>query len=144
MLLQPHEINAIRQDMKRLIDGPDGADVILHWLTSSGTPDVYGRPTTETEVTAGVRAHVQPVTNHNVSVRAVQRQLVTDLQTGDVVFLFHDSLDLSNKNGLWVEVPGMGDFTPEAKPVPTAAHAHAVLFPSGQKFIQEIYARVKR
>lgn len=144
MLLTPDVLNAMAGDFDRLINGPDGADVILHWTQGSGAQDVYGRQVSEIEVTAAQRAHVSPVTNHNVSVRAVQRQRVADLQTGDVVFLFPASLDMSPMTGLWIEVPGMGNFTPEAKPTVNEAHAHAVLFPSGNKFVQEIYARVKR
>lgn len=142
-MLLPHEIEVIRRDFCDLIRGPDGQDVILHWVDQEGAVDEYGDAAAETDMTETVRAHVAQVANHNVSVRAVARERGIDVQTGDTVFLFLPDVDLSDRPGLWIEVEGLGEFTPEAKPA-LDAHAHSVLAPSGQKMVQEIYCRVRR
>lgn len=139
-LLNAAEMEIIRQDFLRMIYGPDGTNVVLHWMTESGTPDVYGRYPTQVAATLAVRAHVA---SHNVSNRPVTREKLEDVQEGDTVFIFDTTVVLTGKPQLWFEVAGLGNFVPMAKP-PTAAHAHAVLFPSSRQFIQEVYAMVKR
>jgi len=141
--LQPHELRQIQIDHGALIDGPDGCNTTMHWTEVTGMPDEYDNYPTEVEMAEVVRCHASPVSNHNVSVRAVQHQRTNDQQTGDLVILLKPDVDLSNKRKLWFEFSGLGNFTPEAKP-PIAAWSHDVLHPSGQRFVQEIYCRPKR
>jgi len=143
LLLQPAEILLIGDFLLDLIEGSDGCPVILHWVVQSGAEDVYHRFATETPQTLAVRAHVTPVANHNVSGRPVARNATADVQDGDTVFLFRPGVDLTNKPRLWFEVPGMGNYVPEAKP-PLGADPHVVLFPEATRMVQEIYCSPKR
>lgn len=141
--LQPDELEVIRGDFADLVNGLDGCDVILHWYERSGVADIYGRKATETEQTETVRAHVEQIANQNIIGRPAGKERLTDVQQGDVIFLFLPDLDLSNRDGLWFEVAGLGSFAPDAKP-PVDAHARTIVNPSGQTLVQEVYARLKR
>lgn len=142
-MVSPAELLVIEQDYKSLIQGPDGCDVVLHWMVETGTPDVYGRAPSQVATTLTVRAVVEPVANRNVSQRPVTRTKDADIQSGDTIFLFLPSVDLTGKPQLWFEVAGLGNFVPEAKP-PLGADKHIVLYPSARKFVQEVYTSPKR
>jgi hypothetical protein len=111
-LLQPHEIGVIQQDICALVNGPDGCDCTMHWVSGDGPLDIYEKPAGEVEVVEVLRAHASPVDG-----RQVQRQRVADLPNGDLVLVFLPGVTLSGRPGLWFEVPGFGEFVPELKPV---------------------------
>ncbi len=142
-MLLPHEIGVIQQDICALVNGPDGCDCTVHWASGDGAVDIYGKPATTVELSEVIRTHASPVSNHNVSVRQVQHQRVTDLSTGDMVLLFLPGVVLSGRPGLWFSIPGFGDFVPELKP-PNASWSQDILNASGNSFVTEIYCRPKR
>ncbi|OHB80552.1 MAG: hypothetical protein A2W31_06880 [Planctomycetes bacterium RBG_16_64_10] len=142
-MVSPGELEIIRQDFMRMMNGPDGVDCVLHWVVETGTKDVYGRAPSEVATSLTVRAHVSPVVSRNLSERPVTREKPSDTQSGDCWFLFLPSVDLTGKPGLWFEVMGLGSYVPEAKP-PLGADKHLVLFPSAHQFVQEVYCSPKR
>ncbi|MBE7466758.1 MAG: hypothetical protein HS116_25085 [Planctomycetes bacterium] len=135
--LQPHEMDLIRRDFQDLLAGLDATPVTLHWVTGSGPKDAYGRYAEEQAHTLDVRAVVNPPDQ-----RAVEKQAALDLKTGDTIFLFPSDVNL-DLEGLWFEVPSLGDFVPDAH-TPVAAHTQPVLLASGERFAQEVRARPKR
>jgi len=139
----PHEINQIKRDVREMIYGPHGYDVVLHWLEVSGDQNSYGEYDTETPATETVRAAVHMVTDRNASSRPLQTDHSAELQSGDADFIFDPTLDLTGRRGLWFEVAGLGDFVPDAKP-PLGANTRVNLIPNGHTFAQEIRARPKR
>jgi hypothetical protein len=141
-LLQVQELNIIRQDIARLINGHDGCNVILHWDDEAGDEDEYGESEESSEHTETVRAHVSPVSNHNVSVRSVQSQREGVVESGDFVLLFLPEVDLKRKN-LWFEVEGVGNLIPELHP-PIMNFNRSPLYAGNTSLCQEIYARIEK
>lgn len=142
-LLLPHEIGVIQQDLAALVNGPDGCDVTMHWVSGDGAADVYEDQAVTVELEEVVRAHASPVSNHNVSVRQVQHQRIADVSKGDMVLVFLRDVSLVDKPGLWFEVPSFGSFVPELKP-PTQSWSQDILNASNNSFVQEVYCRPKR
>ena len=141
-LLKPTEINVMRSDLQALVDGPDGTDAVLHWSEGSGAQDSYGEHDVQVEQSENIRVHIVPITNILQFVRGVNKAGVADMQTGDHILYLKPDVDL-NRAGIWFEVPGIGNFTPESRQ-PVASHVQGVLYPNGNKLIQEVYCRLKR
>ena len=141
--LQPHEMELIRLDYNDFLHGLDSTSVIVHWLDQSGTPDRYNNYTTEEEKQEEVDAVVMPTSQRADRARDVERRPPADQQVGDVLIAFDEDYDLASKANIWFEVPGLGNYTPQAKP-PLAAHAHLTLYPSAQRYVQLIPCGLKR
>lgn len=142
MLILPNEIAQIERDVADMVNGDDGANVIIHWKEKSGQTDEYGKAATEVDCSDVQRAHVTMVSNPTGVTRQVQRETNQDVQSADVVLVFNQKIDLT-RAGLYFEIPKVGNFVPEAKP-PTGGSSRPVLMLAGDPIMTEVYCRLKR
>lgn len=143
MFLRPTDLETIKRGHAELIDGADGTDIVMHWLTVSGPKDAYGKYASEVDTTLAIRALVVPVSNILAFVRGVQKAGLADMQNADHILYLKPDVDLSNKEGLWFDMPDLGKLLPECIN-PVASHVQGLLYPNGKRIVQEIYCRLKR
>ena len=139
----PQESEILRRDYLGITNGLDATRVILHWVDGSGEKDNYDNYINEEKRQEEVRALFMPSQQRADRAADVRSGGDFDEKTGDATLVFAPSVQLDDRKGLWFEVVGFGEYTPEAKQ-PLDAHEHAPLFPNGQKFGRAISVGVKR
>jgi len=143
--MMPHEREQIQRDCIDLIAGEDSMDVIIHYLDKSGTEDTYGRFSSEIDrEIRGHRALVAPLSQRADRSREIERKPAADQQWYDVAIMFlADQVDLEGKEGVWFEVPGMGNYVPDAKP-PQNAGPHFPIPLESYKFFRVFICHMER
>jgi len=145
MFMMPHEREQIYRDVEAYLYGEDGMDVIIHYADKSGAVDTYGRSASETDREAAqIRAAVAPLSQRADRSKEVERKPVLDAQLYDVAILVSaEKVDISGYEGVWFEVPGIGNFVPDAKP-PQDASPHFPIPLEARKFFREFICHLER
>ncbi|MCW8133123.1 MAG: hypothetical protein KIS92_22450 [Planctomycetota bacterium] len=150
--LSPMDIQIIGRDYQALLNGPDSTPVILRWkgVVPADLDGVYqDAPATAPEETLETRAHITVFREIvNASVRGsvfkdAEKAAFGDIPAGDAMFLFKKDVALEGKQGLIIDVPGLGKWHPELNP-PAAAARYAVMYHNAELFIQWIYGRAAK
>lgn len=116
MFLLPHEREQIGRDFNDLLNGEDSYEIIVHYLEQSGTQDAYGRWSSELDYEFTTRALVWPTSQRADRAANVERKADVDTQLEHCTIILSTEVDLENKEGVWFEVPDVGNFVPQAKP----------------------------
>jgi hypothetical protein len=137
--LQPYELNQIRRDFNDLMNGLDGCEVIVRWLTNPGPRD----PVYDDDQTGVLTSLTTRGVMNIFKAKDIKRLGFADVLEGDGVLMLRKSVDLAGKDALYFEVTGLGNFTPQTMP-PSVAAQYAMLFPNAEQFVQWVFLRPKR
>lgn len=134
MFMMPHEREQIYRDTVDVLQGEDGHDCTIHYKAYSGTKDVYGNYTTETDLIIETRCLFAPMSQRADRAQEVKRGVDADIEVYDAAILISADIDLTGKESLYFELADIGNFVPSPKP-PESSHFPIPL--ENRKFFRE-------
>ena len=146
--LQAAELALIANDFLDLLAGPDACDCVLSYETGTPNPTYPGKwigdPVVHTLAFRGILifAHAYRTDTGHVYGGEARRKFA-EVPDADIAIVMSATINLKGLVNVTFDVGTLGKYRPVEKPAGDQS-AYTVLYPSGQPFIQWIFAKAQK